>query len=76
MYKLSCLQARLKQNGLLCSRLKQEIDLVQVVSCNESIVWIKEAFQDLLQQQMEWESSIEKALAECQINVKISDQCK
>ena len=56
--------------------MKQECDLVQVISCDESVAWMRDVFLELLQSQLQWETDIETALEQCQVNVKLSDECE
>ena len=63
-----------KIKGLLASRLKQEIDLVQAVSVGERVDHSKEVALQLLQTMLEWEAQIEAALEECGVNMKLSEE--
>ena len=64
----------MKEKGLFSSRLKQELDLIQVVTLDDdTFTWIKDQFTEILQGQNDWESRIEAALEECGVNVKLSD---
>lgn len=64
--------AHLKQNGFLCSSVKQEISLLQSATTDESNVWIRDSLVNMLNNAMTWESQIESALEKCGVNVKLS----
>ena len=69
-------QAHLRQNGRLSGSLKEEINLLQSLTPEESIAWIKEVFVGLLQGELSWETDIENALEKCGVNVKLSNDGK
>ena len=71
-----CGQTRLKDKGQLCSRVTQELELVETVSVPESLAWMRDSFRDLLCTVMTWHTEIESALEKCQVNVKISEERK
>ena len=73
---LTSSQSRLRQRGFKCSNVKQEIDLVSTVALAEGVTWMRDISVDLLKSVLTWGSDIEKALEECGINVKISEQSK
>ncbi|XP_052213963.1 forkhead-associated domain-containing protein 1-like isoform X2 [Dreissena polymorpha] len=65
-------KAHLRQNGRLSGPLKDEISLLQSVTCDDSLAWIKEVFIGLLQGELAWETDIENALEKCGVNVKLT----
>jgi hypothetical protein len=67
-------QKRLEEKGLLSGRLKQEVDLITMVSVDEPMSWMKEAVIAFLNVLVKWQSQIEKALEDCGINIKISEE--
>ena len=68
-------QARMKNNGLLTTALKQELSLLQSVSLSgapENLQTIKQSLIDSLQTQISWQQDIEDALEKCGVNIKVS----
>ncbi|KAL4221029.1 Forkhead-associated (FHA) phosphopeptide binding domain 1 [Mactra antiquata] len=66
-------KVHLKQNGRLSGALKEEINLVQSVTVNDTVSWIKDVFIGLLQGELTWETEIENSLEQCGVNVKLTN---
>ncbi|XP_052820992.1 forkhead-associated domain-containing protein 1-like isoform X2 [Mya arenaria] len=66
-------KAHLKQNGRLSSSLKEEIGLLQSVSVDDHLAWVKEVTVGLLQGELSWETDIENALEKCGVNLKLTN---
>ncbi|XP_022340674.2 forkhead-associated domain-containing protein 1-like isoform X1 [Crassostrea virginica] len=63
----------LKSNGFLVSSLKHEMDLLQSVTGEESIVWMRDLLLQLLTNVSTWEKEIETSLQTCGININLSN---
>ncbi|XP_060586593.1 forkhead-associated domain-containing protein 1-like isoform X3 [Ruditapes philippinarum] len=66
-------KVHLKQKGRLSGALKEEIGLIQSVSVNDTVAWIKEVAVGLLEGELSWETDIENALEKCGVNVKLTN---
>ena len=66
----------MKQNGRLSGSLKDEISVLESVTVDESISWIKDAVVGLLQAELSWETEIETALEKCGVNTKLTNDGK
>ena len=53
--------------------LKDEISLLQSVTVDESLAWIKDFAVGLLQAELSWETDIENALEQCGVNTKLTN---
>ncbi|WAR14835.1 FHAD1-like protein [Mya arenaria] len=58
----------LEQNSL-----KEEIGLLQSVSVDDHLAWVKEVTVGLLQGELSWETDIENALEKCGVNLKLTN---
>ena len=70
-------QARMRNNGLLTTALKQELSLLQSISLSgapENLQTIKQSLIDSLQTQISWQQDIEDALEKCGVNIKVSTE--
>ena len=67
-------QQRFNNGGRLAGKLKQEVDLIRIISIDEDLVWLKDSILDLLQGEADWENEIEGALEQCGVNVRLSDK--
>lgn len=63
----------MKSNGFLVSSLKHEMDLLQSVTGEESIVWMRDLLLQLLTNVSTWEKEIETSLQTCGININLSN---
>lgn len=71
-----CLQENLKTNGFLVSSLKHEMELLQSVTGEESILWMRDCLVQLLTNVSSWEKEIETSLQTCGININLSNDGK
>jgi len=53
--------------------LKEEISLLQSVSVNDTLAWVKDVAVGLLQGELTWETNIEAALEKCGVNLKLTN---
>ncbi|XP_012938501.1 forkhead-associated domain-containing protein 1 [Aplysia californica] len=58
--------------GRLCSVLKQASSVVQSLSTDDQLTWIRDLVVELLDGECGWEQLVEDALETCGVNVKIS----
>uniref|UniRef100_A0A2C9LYZ8 Uncharacterized protein n=1 Tax=Biomphalaria glabrata TaxID=6526 RepID=A0A2C9LYZ8_BIOGL len=65
---------RLTGNGRLVSSLKQEMSIIQSVSTEQNLTWIRDLLHEMISSEMDWETRIEQALEHCGVNVKISNE--
>ncbi|XP_048767224.2 forkhead-associated domain-containing protein 1-like isoform X2 [Ostrea edulis] len=63
----------LKSNGFLVSSLKHEMDLLQSVTGDESVLWMRDCLLQLLTHVSTWEKEIETSLQTCGININLSN---
>lgn len=63
----------LKTNGFLVSSLKHEMELLQSVTGEESILWMRDCLVQLLTNVSSWEKEIETSLQTCGININLSN---
>ncbi|XP_002730673.2 forkhead-associated domain-containing protein 1-like, partial [Saccoglossus kowalevskii] len=54
--------------------IKQELKLLQSVTVDDSLHWIKDAFTNLFNEELTWLQGIEDSLEMCGYNIKSSDQ--
>ncbi|XP_055863353.1 forkhead-associated domain-containing protein 1-like isoform X1 [Biomphalaria glabrata] len=65
---------RLTGNGRLVSSLKQEMSIIQSVSTEQNLTWIRDLLHEMISSELDWETRIEQALEHCGVNVKISNE--
>lgn len=53
--------------------MKDEINLIQSVTVNDTVSWIKDVAVGILQGELSWETDIESALEQCGVNVKLTN---
>ena len=70
------LQNRLHGRGQKASLVKQEIDMIGCLTLDDSITPLKDDLIKIFQLQHKWQCDLEKALEDCGINVKVSDDGK
>ncbi|KAK3104566.1 hypothetical protein FSP39_005088 [Pinctada imbricata] len=63
----------LKTGGFLAGTVKQEVALLQAVSGDESVIWMRDCLINLLNSAMTWEQNIESSLEACGVNIKLSN---
>jgi len=66
----------LKENGFLCSSVKQEISLLQSAIVDDSNTWVRDSLVSILSSALSWEQQIENSLEKCGVNVKLSNDGK
>ncbi|ESP04573.1 hypothetical protein LOTGIDRAFT_237318 [Lottia gigantea] len=65
---------RLKEKGMKCETVNQEIDILNSVATDDSFTWMRDVVADILKTVSSWEQSIETSLETCGVNVKLSNE--
>lgn len=65
---------RLKETGRLTGPLKQEISVIQSLTSDSSLLWVRDCISGTLAADLEWEENIESALLKCGVNCKLSTE--
>ncbi|XP_070207721.1 forkhead-associated domain-containing protein 1-like isoform X3 [Littorina saxatilis] len=65
---------RLKESGRLSTSLKQELSVVQSLSSDSALLWIRDMIADVFSADLEWQNGIDAALLKCGVNSKLSTE--
>lgn len=69
-------QDRLKESGFLSSSLRQEASVVQSLSADDSLLWVRDIVHSILTTDLGWAQAVEAALEKCGVNIKLSSERK
>nr|KAG5691839.1 hypothetical protein BaRGS_033443 [Batillaria attramentaria] len=65
---------RLKETGRLSGALKQELSVIESLTSDSSLLWVRDMVTNILATDLEWEENIEAALEKCGVNCKLSTE--
>ncbi|XP_025083413.1 forkhead-associated domain-containing protein 1-like [Pomacea canaliculata] len=65
---------RLKESGFLSSSLRQEASVVQSLSADDSLLWVRDIVHSILTTDLGWAQAVEAALEKCGVNIKLSSE--
>lgn len=54
--------------------LKQEMSVVQSLTTDEALVWIRDMIVDIFTSELHWQESIDAALEKCGVSAKLSSE--
>lgn len=64
----------LKEGSRLSGPLKQTVDVIQSLSAESSLLWVRDMVSNILATDLQWEENIEAALEKCGVNCKLSTE--
>ncbi|CAH1240697.1 FHAD1 [Branchiostoma lanceolatum] len=71
---LSEAECRMRDKGRSANMLKQELRVLQSLSVDDNVQWVKDAALNLFNAELSWQQEIESALEKAGCNVKLSDE--
>ncbi|XP_046562957.1 forkhead-associated domain-containing protein 1-like [Haliotis rubra] len=71
--KLMASVNRLRTDGRLSVMLQQELTVIQSLSTENALTWVRDLLVSIVKDEQAWETDVEEALEKCGVNVKLTN---
>ncbi|XP_067659401.1 forkhead-associated domain-containing protein 1-like [Haliotis asinina] len=71
--KLMASVNRLRTDGRLSVMLQQELTVIQSLSTEDALTWVRDLLVSIVKDEQAWETDVEEALEKCGVNVKLTN---